>query len=106
MEESLTQLGLGGLVAIMVIREVLSFLSRKSNSFTMEDRHQLRDLHQWHSLTDDEGVKVWYVRRSLEEAVVRLADSIEKFGEAQRSERDVLKEIARDMRDMRKAQQK
>lgn len=36
-----------------------------------------KDLHVWHSKEDDDGVKVWYVRKSLENAVTKLADNIE-----------------------------
>ena len=37
---------------------------------------QIDDLHKWHAKEDDEGVKVWYVRRSLEETLRTLADNI------------------------------
>jgi hypothetical protein len=37
---------------------------------------QTADLHEWHDMRDSEGVMLWYVRRSLEEAIVKLADNI------------------------------
>lgn len=37
---------------------------------------QIDDLHKWHAKEDDEGVKVWYVRRSLEETLKTLSDNI------------------------------
>ena len=61
----------------------------------------LKDLHAWHDIADSEGVKIWYVRRSLEEAVEKLTVSIEKLGERQEAATDVLKEMARDMREIR-----
>lgn len=43
---------------------------------------QIRDLHDWHSKTDQDGVPVWYVRRSLEEAIDKLAENIQKQTDA------------------------
>ena len=40
-----------------------------------------KDLHDWHNVQDDEGVKVWYVRKSLEQSIDRLAASTEKTNE-------------------------
>ena len=37
---------------------------------------QVDDLHVWHKKTDDDGVPVWYVRRSLEQAIGKLAENI------------------------------
>lgn len=39
---------------------------------------QVKDLHDWHAKTDQDGVPVWYVRRSLEAAIEKLADNIQK----------------------------
>jgi hypothetical protein len=54
---------------------------------------QVAELHRWHDRDDDEGVKVWYVRKSLEEAVEKLANNIAEqtriFQEMQREQRDV-----------------
>ena len=35
------------------------------------------ELHKWHDKEDEEGVKVWYIRQSLERAIQRLADAAE-----------------------------
>ena len=40
---------------------------------------KIHDLHDWHNKEDDEGVKVWYVRKSLETAIEKLSDNIEKL---------------------------
>jgi hypothetical protein len=34
------------------------------------------ELHKWHDMVDSDGVKIWYVRKSLEDAIVKLADNI------------------------------
>ena len=51
-----------------------------------------KDLHEWHAKEDAEGVKVWYVRPSLQEAIVKMADAVEQIGrleerQAERTER-------------------
>ena len=42
---------------------------------------QVQDLWNWHNKEDAEGVKVWYVRRSLERAIEKLAEVIDKQSE-------------------------
>jgi hypothetical protein len=60
------------LLAFIIVREILRSL--KEN----EVHQQIRDLYVWHSKTDEDGVPVWYVRRSLEDTIVKLAENMEK----------------------------
>ncbi len=39
-------------------------------------QQQTHDLHTWHSQRDSDGVFIWYVRRSLEDAINKLADNV------------------------------
>ncbi len=43
------------------------------------DRAQMKrwvgELHRWHDKEDPDGVKVWYVRQSLEDAITKLAEA-------------------------------
>ena len=48
-------------------------------------RDEIRDLWKWHNVSDNEGVKIWYVRKSLEEAIEKLASNIEMQTEILRS---------------------
>ena len=116
MQSVLMQLGVGGIFAILVIREVMMFLKTRNGTSSPKvvalseaDRKMLvevhewsKELHTWHNIHDEDGVKIWYVRRSLEDAVERLTTTIEKLSEFQRANFDVLKEMARDMRDLRR----
>ncbi len=52
---------------------------------------QTDDLYKWHAKEDDDGVKVWYVRRSLEEAMMKLAESMDR-------QTTILAEVAREQR--------
>ena len=41
--------------------------------FNVDDiRDKVEDLHKWHDREDDEGVKIWYVRKSLEASIKKL----------------------------------
>lgn len=42
----------------------------------MSMKKQIDELHEWHAREDDDGVKLWYVRRSLEVSVEKLANNI------------------------------
>lgn len=81
MENQLLQLGVGGLFAILVLREVFSFLKERTrcqNNKPFEKMvKQIDELHQWHDVTDDDGVRVWYVRRSLEGAIEKLTHTLD-----------------------------
>ncbi len=92
-DTDLASLGTLGLLAVLVGREVV----RMSNE--REIHQNIRELHQWHAKTDQDGVPVWYVRQSLEEAIVRLADNIEKQTELLRflheDHRDLHAEVRR-----------
>ena len=86
MAHSLTEMGIGGVFALMVLREVFSFL--KAKRANPEDKmgeldkkidkilKQTDDLWQWHSVTDSDGVKLWYLKPSLEKTIGSLADNI------------------------------
>ena len=101
MEQLVLELGVGGLFALFIIREVLTFLKDKKNSAAgAEDLsklcRQVEELHVWHSKTDQDGVPVWYVRRSLEDAIEKLAENIEK-------QTDLFHAMHREMADVREA---
>lgn len=80
MTNEILQLGAGGAVAYIIIREVFTFLNKRRNSCNGKAMKllmsQVRDLYDWHNRRDNEGVPVWYVRKSLEDAVSKLAENI------------------------------
>lgn len=84
MESLVPQLGVAGILIYLLIKEMFSFLkTRNGNGSTIRRMDkleimadQIKDLHEWHNQADEDGVKVWYVRRSLEEAVEKLAVAI------------------------------
>lgn len=79
--EQLVQLGIGGFAVIAVLQTVqifIPFVSKNGRNGTVKMQQQIRDLHIWHDKEDSQGVKTWYVPRSLEAAIVKLTDSIDR----------------------------
>ena len=54
----------------------LAFEKMDKIKFGPEQKKQLTDLHEWHNVSDDDNVKVWYVRKSLEKAMLEMSESI------------------------------
>lgn len=93
----LTGIGVGGIFAMLVIREVLNFLRARQYQRDIADptcnsskiaeihsdvrviRDKVLELHRWHDQVDEDGVRVWYVRRSLERAVEHMAEATEQL---------------------------
>ncbi len=81
MEDQLLQIGAGGLFALLILREVFGFLKEKvrAQNNTAFDilAKQIQELHDWHAVTDEDGVKIWYLRRSLENAIEKLTNNLD-----------------------------
>jgi hypothetical protein len=56
---------------------------------------QLEDLHEWHDKEDVDGVKVWYMRKSLEDAIIKLGENVDRQTRVLESQTHVLEAIAR-----------
>lgn len=81
MDEQLLQVGAGGMFALFVLREVFSFLKERlrcqNNALFELMAKQIHELHEWHAVTDEDGVKIWYLRRSLENAIEKLTSNLD-----------------------------
>lgn len=98
--ELLIQIGVGGIFAKLILREVFAFLNRYrggrggSQKENIERRiggvHErmwkVDKLYDWHNARDEEGVPVWYVRKSLEQAIKNLSASIDVLQESIREQ--------------------
>ncbi len=77
----ISQIGVGGTFAVIVIKIVLDELrdrrdaARRSKLETIAQ--QTRDLWEWHNVNDQNGVKLWYSRRSLEDTIRKLVEIAE-----------------------------
>lgn len=120
MSELIIQIGVGGIFAILVLREVFAFLPKfrggdqkgsieRRIGGVHERMWKIDKLYDWHNARDEEGVPVWYVRKSLEQAIKNLSSSIDVLQESIREQNlfitkmierfDSLHEDIRDLRD-------
>lgn len=98
---SATDAGIIVIGVILILREVFGFIAKRKNGA----RHrvcddcvegikaiakQTDDLYRWHDVRDNEGVPIWYVRKSLEKAINKLADNVEKQTVAIREQNTLL----------------
>ena len=80
----ITEVSLGGAVALLILREVFGFLlKRKSDASSIAKEvndtiivQKLTDLWNWHNVRDASGVPVWYFRSSLDDTMDKLSESI------------------------------
>ena len=78
--EHLTELGVGGIITLLVLKEVFAFVSKKRNGNIdfLKLARKIEDLWEWHNVTDPAtGGKIWYVQQSLEKAIEKLANNVE-----------------------------
>ena len=62
---------------IEVIKGIIKKFGESKSVLTETERAQLKDLWDWHSKEDSDGVKVWYIRQSLADAITAFASSVE-----------------------------
>lgn len=103
MIENIQGLGIGGILALLILREVFTFLNKRRgmDAYT-KVFSQINDLWNWHNVRDQDGIPTWYVRRSLEDSVSKLADVIEKLDDhigLLNTEMRMLREDVKNIRD-------
>ncbi len=122
----LSQLGVGAIFAILILREVFTFLKSKKdvppqivqlspeieNSITsmsskvgrLHDlRHDIQrslrqtsDLYELHNVKDQDGAPIWYSKPSLEKVIEKLADNIQTWNTVMVKVADKLEQSDRD----------
>jgi hypothetical protein len=65
-----------GAVLLIVLAMVTKIQTSIRRSRADEMYPMIQDLHAWHAKEDEDGSKVWYVKKSLETAIVKLADAM------------------------------
>jgi hypothetical protein len=131
MEEQ-TNIILGALViplVLLIIKEVFSWLKQKNlqtsdakitamtdSIKTLSDKadkldikidsinHMNRVMYDWHDKTDEDGVKIWYVRRSLEEALHENVKAINILAKNSEIQTKLLEDMVRQNKEMSKDQ--
>ena len=131
MEEQ-NNLFLGALVIpliLLVIKEIFSWLRQKNlqSSDTkiammadsikvLSDRaekveikldnlnHMNKTMYDWHDKSDEDGVKIWYVRRSLEEALHENVKAINILAKNSEAQTRLLEDMVKQNKEMSKDQ--
>lgn len=104
----ISQLGIGGIIVYLFMKEMFTYLKsrdeRKKNgsagtliptdifSILRDIQAMSRDLHHWHNAKDEDQVFVWYVRKSLERQIEKLATAVDKMGRAAETQTTVFEE--------------
>ena len=92
MFDNLDTLALIGIFILVGINTLLNQLKERGIDLR-KMATQISDMHKWHSVTDDEGVKVWYVRKSLEKAITDLSSNVKEQTDVGRKQTSVLQAI-------------
>ncbi len=66
-----------------------------------EMKAQIKDLHEWHSVVDKDGVKIWYVRSSLESAVSDMTKAIQTMTDAWKDNSLLMKHLVEEIKLLR-----
>lgn len=68
---------------IIARAETLRMLKQITNDIRLlketayHNKRKIDDLHVWHDVKDIDGGFIWYVKSSLENAIIKLADNVE-----------------------------
>lgn len=93
-----SQLGVGGVLAIVIIRDILKFLQDKKTANEVNETTKkldsimlmMKDLYKWHSKEDGDGIKLWY-NNVLVKEVNKLIGVVEML---QKDHHEVIKTLA------------
>jgi len=95
-----TQLGVGGMFALMILERVFAYVGKKRNgngNGRMTTTHLIRDMHDILSKEDTDNVKLVYHRRTLERAIDDLTAVVRDMQTEQAETRRVLKALAQQL---------
>lgn len=103
----ITEISLGGAVALLILREVFGFLLKRKNdaaSIAKESDNnvviqKVTDLWNWHNVRGTDNVPVWYFRSSLDDAMDKLSESIDNQTLALQKITFILERLDREVRE-------
>ncbi len=85
---------------LTAVRNILSEEYREMSKSISEIKHQQDDLWNWHNVQDKDGVKVWYVRQGLSQAVKDVGSAITSQNVIMERQAVVLETLSRTMERM------
>lgn len=93
MEGILSEVGIGFLVAYLIIKEFVFFFRRDANTQdAKKSAKYLEDLWEWHAKEDEDGRKIWYNRQSVEKAIIEISEYTKTLTSIFKSMNDMLKD--------------
>ena len=123
---------IGGLIIpliLLTIKEIFSWLKDKNLQTTDNKIHKIKDdleatserlekveskvdslismnkiMYDWHDKADEDGVKIWYVRRSLEEALHENVKAINILAKNSEIQTKLLEDMVKQNKEMSKDQ--
>jgi len=103
----ITEISLGGAVALLILREVFGFLLNRRNASALLAKdaensvllQKITDLWNWHNVRGTDNVPVWYFRSSLDESMEKLSDSIDNQTMALQKVTFILERLDREVRE-------
>lgn len=66
--------------------------------------HMSKTMYDWHDKSDEDGVKIWYVRRSLEEALHENVKAINILAKNSEAQTRLLEDMVKQNKEMSKDQ--
>ena len=104
MELPVSEFGVIAILVVILYKVITEIINKKKDNAVPKISDQCRecyskikDLHLWHSKEDTDGVKVWYMRKSLEEAVISLSNNLEKqtqiLSDIHNEQKQILREV-------------
>ena len=84
MPDQVWEYGIVGVIAVMVVKEAFALLKARNDVPAREERWkeiskaaaQVDAIYKMHDVKGRDGIPVWYVRESLEDAINELARSL------------------------------
>lgn len=91
--DTLTEIGVGGIFAVLLIKQVFDFLlhwkgSKNTDGDNLDtDSKKIdkilsmtREMYSMHIVKDGDGAPIWYYKKSLEVVIKELSDRIRTLG--------------------------
>lgn len=107
--DDITSLGFGVAISFLVIKELFVIVKKQmdnrdpagavSRYETKAAIKQIDQLWHWHNKTDQDGVPVWYVRKSLEDVIYKLSENIENQNKLMESNTRILESLVKKMKE-------
>ena len=88
------------LAALYMLIETIKFLVQRlgknnGTAFTVDDKHRISEMYEWHKKTDETGRPLWYAPPGLHEALEKMMEILRQITELQREQARYQKDSAR-----------